>query len=65
MSEKRSGQDRRSGVDHMLFFDRRTGKDRRSNRNPAKRTLIFKRRDTEKKMEKVVLGNRGLKSHFD
>ena len=57
MSEKRSGHDRRSGVDHMLFFDRRTGKDRRSKRNPAQKGLIFRGRDTERKEEKAVLGN--------
>jgi hypothetical protein len=57
MREKRSGRDRRSGENHLLFFERRAGKDRRSNRGPAKRSLVFRRRDTERKKEKVVLGN--------
>ncbi len=57
MSEKRSGQDRRSDANQMLFFDRRAGKDRRSNRNPAIRSLIFRRRNTERKKERAVLGN--------
>ena len=39
MSEKRSGQDRRSGVNHMLFFDRRSGRDRRFKNGSAKRSL--------------------------
>ncbi len=51
MSEKRSGQDRRSGVNHMLFFDRRSGKDRRSNNGPAKRSLKFRGSDTERRNE--------------
>jgi hypothetical protein len=51
MSEKRSGQDRRSGVNHMLFFDRRSGKDRRSKNGPAKRSLKFRGSDTERKKE--------------
>jgi hypothetical protein len=57
MREKRSDKDRRSGENHMLFFDRRTGKDRRSNSGPEKRSLIFRRRDTERKKERAVLGN--------
>jgi hypothetical protein len=51
MSEKRSGQDRRSGINHMLFFDRRSGKDRRSNDGPAKRNLKFRGSDTERRNE--------------
>ena len=47
MSEKRSCRDRRSGVNHMLFFDRRSGKDRRSKNGPAKRSLKFRGSDTE------------------
>ena len=42
MTEKRSGKDRRSGVNHMLFFDRRSRKDRRSDNGPAKRNLKFR-----------------------
>jgi hypothetical protein len=57
MSEKRSCQDRRFGVNHLLFFDRRSGKDRRSNWGPTKRSSKFRRPDTERKKEKVVLGN--------
>jgi hypothetical protein len=57
MREQRRCQDRRSGVNHLLFFDRRSGKDRRSNWDPTKRSLIIRRPDTERKKEKVVLGN--------
>lgn len=51
MREKRSGGDRRSGVDYLLFFDRRSGKERRSNLGHAKRSLKFRGSDTEKKNE--------------
>jgi hypothetical protein len=51
MREKRSGQDRRSGVNHLLFFDRRSGKDRRSNLDPARRNPRFRKRDTERNKE--------------
>lgn len=51
MSAKRSGKDRRSGVNHMLFFDRRSGKDRRSNKGPAKRSLKYRGSDTVRKNE--------------
>ena len=51
MREKRSGQDRRSGDNHLLFFDRRSGKDRRTNWDPAKRDQKFRKCDTERKNE--------------
>jgi hypothetical protein len=55
MSEKRSGQDKRSGVNHPLFFDRRSGKDRRSTSGTTKKNLIFRKRSTDKEKQKAVL----------
>jgi hypothetical protein len=41
MREKRSGRDRRSGENHLLFFERRAGKDRRSMIPKEKRKRLF------------------------
>jgi len=61
MSEKRSGKNRRSGVNHMLFFDKRSGKDRRSNKGPANRSLIFRGSDTERRNELNYQIKQGLR----